>query len=284
MALKTLHSIPEAAKRFFANPSALPAMPEVATRLLKSFDDPNASMGQVADLIGKDPVLSAKVLRLANSARYSPAHNINTLKDAANALGMDLLRNLSMAAAISGAFPTVAGLERKAFWRHSVSTAAYARLLSKVLQLDADAVYLAGLMLRTGEVLMAMMESDQVADVERHAQEPGSRYSLEQTRFGCTHADVTAGLARHWHFPDDMVQAFADANDPMALRPFSLMAAVLHMAEVLADAAASQTEPVTALGEALPELVSHLHLDLEDLRQRLAAAGDVGQDVEVLLG
>ncbi|MBV8604678.1 MAG: HDOD domain-containing protein [Pelomonas sp.] len=284
MTPKTPRAIPEAAKRFFANPSALPAMPEVATRLLRSFDDPNVSMGQLAELIGKDPVLSAKVLRLANSARYSPSHNITTLKDAANALGMDLLRNLSMAAAISGAFPTVTGLDRKAFWRHAVSTAAYARLLSKFLALDADAVYLAGLMLRTGQVLMAMAESSKVADVEGHAQEPGSRYSLEQSRFDCTHADVTAGLARHWHFPATMVQAFADANDPMAVSPFSLMAAVLHMAEVLADAAATHDDPATALQAAVPELVDHLHLDLGELRQQLSAAGDVGQDIEAMLG
>ncbi|MBH9553171.1 HDOD domain-containing protein [Inhella gelatinilytica] len=279
----TVHPIPAAAERFFANHSALPTMPEVASRLLKSFDDPNINMAKLAELIGKDATLSAKVLRLANSARYSPSHNIGTLHDAANALGMDLLRNLSMAAAISGAFPAVMGLDRKVFWRHAVSTAAYARLLAKLLRLDADEVYLAGLMLRTGELLMAMTEGQQVADVETHAQEPGSRYSLEQTRFGCTHADVTASLAAHWRFPKEMVQAFTDANDPMSVRPFSLMAAVLHLAEVLADADAVKTDRVGALKAAVPELIEHLHLDLDDLSKRLADAGDVGQDVDLLL-
>lgn len=279
----TVRQVPVAAERFFANHSALPTMPEVASRLLKSFDDPNVNMAKLADLIGKDPTLSAKVLRLANSARYSPAHNIGTLHDAANALGMDLLRNLSMAAAICGAFPAVMGLDRKAFWRHAVSTAAYARLLARLVRLDADEVYLAGLMLRTGELLMAMTEGQQVADVETHAQEPGSRYSLELTRFGCTHADVTASLAAHWRFPAEMVQAFSDANDPMSVRPFSLMAAVLHLAEVLADADAAKMARVDALQTAVPELIEHLHLDLGDLRQRLDAAGDVGQDVDLLL-
>ncbi|MBB5203542.1 HD-like signal output (HDOD) protein [Inhella inkyongensis] len=283
MSPQTVHPIPAAAERFFANHAALPTMPEVANRLLKSFDDPNVSMAQLADLIAKDPTLSAKVLRLANSARYSPSHTIGTLKDAANALGMDLLRNLSMAAAISGSFPAIQGLDRKAFWRHAVSTAAYARLLAKLVRLDADEVYLAGLMLRTGELLMAMTDPAQVADVETHAKEPGSRYSLEQSRFGCTHADVTASLAAHWHFPQEMVQAFTDANDPMAVRPFSLMAAVLHLSEVLADAHEHHDDPVAALQAALPELIEHLHLDLDDLRQRLEAAGDVGSDVDALI-
>jgi hypothetical protein len=80
-----------------------------------------------------------------------------------------------------------------------------------------------------------------------------------------------------------MVQAFTDANEPLAVRPFSLMAAVLHLAEVLADAALHHSDPVEALQQAVPELVEHLHLDMDDLRSRLAALGDPAQDVELLL-
>lgn len=280
---KTPHQIPAAAERFFANAARLPAMPEVAARLLKSFDDDRIGLPQIAELVSKDPGLTAKVLRLANSARFSPAHRIATVQDAAHALGLDQLRNLTMAAAISNSFPELPGVDRLVIWRHAAATAAYARLLAKLLRLDSDAVFIAGMMLRTGQLLMAMSEPAQVADVEAHAQEPGSRYSLEQHRFGCTHADVTASLAAHWHFPDELVQAFTDANEPLEVRPFSAMAAVLHLAEVLADAHERHDEPMAAVQSAVPELVEHLHLDLDDLGQRIAALGDPAQDVELLL-
>lgn len=280
---KTPHPIPAAAERFFANAARLPAMPEVAMRLMKSFDDDRIGLSQIAELVSKDPGLTAKVLRLANSARFSPAHRIATVQDAAHALGMDQLRNLTMAAAISNSFPELPGLDRLAIWRHAAATAAYARMLAKLLRLDSDAVFIAGMMLRTGQLLMAMSEPAQVADVEAHAQEPGSRYSLEQHRFGCTHADVTASLAAHWHFPDELVQAFTDANEPLAVRPFSLMAAVLHLAEVLADAHEHHDDPMAAVKLAVPELVEHLHLDLDDLVQRIEQLGDPAQDVELLL-
>ena len=272
-----------AAEKFFQRNNALPSMPEVASRLLRSFDDDNISLGAVAELIGKDSTLSAKVLRLANSARYSPSHQISNLSDAAAALGLETLRNLSLAACLSGAFPVVKGLDRTLFWRHSIATANYARILSRQLQLDADSAYLAGLMLRTGQLLMALTEPELVAEVEAHAAEPGSRFSLEMHRFGCTHADVTASLASHWHFPASMVEAFKDANTPMEIRPFSLMAAVLHLAEVLADAAEHHDNPSQALQVAVPELVEHLHLDLGFLEAKIAAAGDVSADVELLL-
>ncbi|MBV8036341.1 HDOD domain-containing protein [Roseateles sp.] len=275
-----------AAERFFVKHSALPTMPEVATRLLKSFDDDNVGLGQIAALIEKDSTLTARVLRLANTAHYSPSHQIATVVDAAHALGLDTLRNLAMAACLSGAFPRVQGLDRARFWRHSVATANYARILARMLGTDAgtaDTAYLAGLMLRTGQLLMAIDEPHLVADVEAHAAEPGSRFSLEEHRFGCTHADVTASLAAHWHFPRALVAAFRDANAPLDVRPFSLIAAVLHVAEVLADAAEHHDEPVHALKMAVPELIEHLHLDLELLAARVAAAGDPAAEVEQML-
>lgn len=275
-----------AAERFFVKHNALPTMPEVASRLLKSFDDDNVGLAQVAGLIEKDSTLAAKVLRLANTAHYSPSHQVSTVLDAAHALGLETLRNLTLAACLSGAFPAVQGLDRATFWRHSVATATYARILSRQLGVDAataDTAYLAGLMLRTGQLLMAMDEPHLVTDVEAHAAEPGSRFSLEEHRFGCTHADVTASLAVHWHFPQPLVEAFKDANRPLEIRPFSLIAAVLHLAEVLADAAEHHDEPVQALQTAVPELIEHLHLDLDLLASRIAAAGDPAAEVAQLL-
>lgn len=271
------------AERFLGGHASLPVMPEVGRKLLRSLDDDGVSLGQIAELIGKDSTLAVKVLRLANSARYSPSHTIGTLQDAAMALGLETLRNLAMAASISATFPEVKGLDRQRFWRHSVRTAGYARLLAKLLQGDADTAYLAGLMLRTGQLMMAMSEPDQVADVEAHAAEPGSRFSLEMHRFGCTHADVTAALAAHWHFPADLVEAFKDANAPLEIRPFSMLAAILHLAEVLADACDQQSDRIAALELAVPELVEHLHMDLDFLRLRLDGCGDPGQDVELML-
>ena len=272
-----------AAERFLAQNAALPTMPEVATKLIRSFDDDNISLGALAALIGKDSALTAKVLRLANSARYSPSHKIEHLPDAAAALGMDTLRNLSLAASLCSAFPVVAGLDRGRFWRHSLATAAYANMISRQLQLDADTAYLAGLMLRTGELLMAMQQPQEVAEAETHTAKPGSRFEVEQARFDCTHADVTAALAARWHFPDTLVEAFRHAGAPLAAKPFNRMGAVLHLAEVLADAVEHHEGPTEALKLVEPELVEHLHLDLAWLEEKIVAAGDVGNEVEALL-
>ena len=69
----------------------------------------------------------------------------------------------------------------------------------------------------------------------------------------------------------------------MEIRPFSLMAAVLHLAEVLADAAEHHDDPTQALRVAVPELIEHLHLDLGFLAAKIAASGDVASDVDAML-
>ena len=85
-----------AAERYFARHNALPTMPEVASRLLKSFDDDHVGLAQVAALIEKDSTLAANVLRLANTAHYSPSHQITTVLDAAHALGLETLDRKSV--------------------------------------------------------------------------------------------------------------------------------------------------------------------------------------------
>jgi HD-like signal output (HDOD) protein len=272
------------ADKFFQNVSALPTMPEVASRLLHTFEDDNVSLGALSALIGKDATLAAKVLRLANSARYRPANDVSSLADAATVLGMQTLRDLALSACLTGAFPTVQGLDRTRFWRHSVATAGYAKALGGLLQIDGDVTYLAGLMLRTGQILIAMTEPKLVADEEAHATEAGCRLSLEMNRFGCTHSDVTAELARRWHFPPALTQAFRDAAEPLEAKPFSLLAAVLRMSEVLADAMELGHPPRAALETAVPELIAHLHLDMDWLEQKLLQCGDVTDGLAVMLG
>ena len=268
--------------RFFPDNLVLPTMPEVATKLLRTFGDENANLGTLVDLIGKDAALSAKVLRLANSARYSASKNVSTLRDAAAVLGTTTLRNLAMAACVTGAFPSTQGLDRKRFWRHGIASAHYAVLLARALNLDSETAYLAGLMLRTGQLLMAMQAAAEVVAVETRVDEPGSRFGWEAPSFECAHSDVTAELARRWKFPAALVHAFESAADPMEAQPFSALGAALHMAEVLADAMDLEQPPGAALQAAVPELVTHLRLDLQWLDEKQLSPDDLAQEVEMM--
>lgn len=271
------------ASDFFTGQSALPTMPEVASKLLRSFGDDNLNLSTLSSIISKDPALSAKVLRLANSARFSPSRNVSTIQDAAANLGLDALRNLSMAACVVGAFPDMPTLPRQPFWRHSLSCAAYAQAMARALGVQDDSAYLCGLMLRSGEIIMALSQPAAVGEAEACVNQPGSRFSHEKSKLGCTHSDVTAELADRWRFPVEMQKAFLAASEPMEAKPFSRMAAALHLAEILADAAALGLDPVDALISEASPLLAHLGVEAEHLRPKIAALGDPASDADMLM-
>ncbi len=249
--------------------SAMPAMPEVAQRLLRSFERDDLSLGELAALIAKDAVLAGKVLRLANSARYSPSRSIGSLAEATASLGLRTLRDLTLSACLTGAFPSVAGFDRKRFWQSNLAVAAYANPLAKALDVDEDMAFIGGLMLRCGQILMVVADPVAQADIERASTLADSRFGFEMSRLGFTHAQVTAALARHWRFPEPLCRAFDAAAEPMEARQFSRLGAVLRLASVLADAG-EHGEPATdALRRTQSALVEHLRIDLDWLKDHL---------------
>ena len=269
--------------RFFTNAAALPAMPEVAHRLLRSFNDDNISLGQLSALIGQDQSLSVKLLRLANSARYSPRQAIATLQDAAGAVGLNSLRDLALSACVAGAFPNPPGFDRLRFWRQCMATAGHARTLALACDLNPDEAYLAGMVLRTGELLMLMSDPEAIGLAESLAHLPDSLMDHERLLLQCTHAEVSAELARRWKFPEQMVVALNAAADPLAAKPFSRLGAVLRLAAVMSEAGDRQLPAVTTMLDTQGPLIEHLHLDLDWLAQHLMPYDALTQGVEHLL-
>lgn len=256
---------------FLQQAAAMPAMPEVARKLLHSFDRDDLAISELTHLIGQDQTLAAKVLRLANSARYAPTRTIAVLGDAAACLGLRTLRDLTLSASMTGAFPALPGFDRLGFWRSNLANAAYAQTLARGLDVDPDVAYLGGLMLRTGQVLMAMVVPGAMAEVARHHMDldVDTRIGFEQAIVGRSHPTVTAALARHWQFPPALVAAFEAAAEPLAARPFCRLGAVLRLASVVTEARDRGLGASAGLQSTQPELVDYLQLDLAWLEAHL---------------
>jgi HD-like signal output (HDOD) protein len=269
--------------KYFANTAALPSMPEIAHRLMKSFDDDNMGMQDLADLIEQDQGLAVKLVRMANSARYSPRHAISSIKDAAATIGLNSLRDLSLAACMAGAFPKTGNFDRLRFWRQCLATAGHARMLANACDLDPDTAYLAGLVMRTGELLMLMAEHEAVALAEQLAATPDSLLDQEMAVMHCNHLEVTAELARRWHFPAELVAGLAAAANPMAATPFSPLGAVLRLASVMSDAGDRGLPAVTTMLDHHPALVERLGLNLDWIGSHLMPYDTLTSGVDQML-
>jgi len=268
--------------RFFSAGSVLPTMPEVARRLIDSFEDEKVDLRQIVDLAEQDQSLATRILKQANSAHYGLTGSVTNLRQAAVLLGLETLRNLLLSATVISAFPRTPGFDRIRFWRHCVATGGYSRWLGRKLGFDSDSAYLTGFLLRSGQILMAIELPHMVAAVEAECIRPGLRISVERQKMGCCHPHVTAELARRWSLPEPMIDAFRYAPDPLRAKTFSLLGAVLNLAATAADSGDLGATSASPLSEADPELVSHLRLDTEWLRTHLPSYASMTYTVDAL--
>lgn len=270
-------------EQFFLGTGALPAMPKVARQLIASFGDEDTDLDAIVRLTARDQALAPKVLRAANSGRLAHPGKATSLAEAAELLGMERMRKLVLAASLAGAFPRVQSVDRIGFWKHAIATGGYAQWLARILGADGDSSFLAGFLLRSGQLLIAQALPEAVAQIERACTRPGARPAEERRMLGCNHCQVTAELARRWKLPQRLVEGFARAAAPLDARPFSLLAAVLNLAAVMADAGALRVAVAEALEQANAPLLQHLRLDVPWLESTAPTYEELSAPIEELL-
>ena len=251
---------------FFASVE-LPSMSEVARELIHSLNQESISVQQVSAIIAKDAALSAQLLRLANSAQFGLPRGVGTLDEALALVGLARVRAVAVGACLAGSFPTIAGLDRKAFWQSSMACAGYCQWLASTLGIDTQTAWLTGMMLRLGELLIGRAQPKALKEIEKQPMRPGERWQREQQLVGFSEGQITAELARRWNFPMQMVQALQRASDPLLEQAFSRLGAALHLAYLLAES----TDARQAIEELPVEVIDSLKLDLDWMRATVPA-------------
>jgi HD-like signal output (HDOD) protein len=212
-------------------PRHLPTIPKVVQQLIESFGDEDVPADQIARQIATDPVMSAKLLRLANSAFFNVSRTVATVSEALRLLGFVMVRNLVLGTGISAAFKTSPGMDVKAFWRHCLGTACGARWLAGRAREDGDLAFTVGLLHGIGEFVMHAGMPDAMKQLDAALSPVDGRRSGEERRcFGYDFAQVGAELARRWKFPEAIASAMGGVPAPLETSPFSPAAALVHLA------------------------------------------------------
>jgi HD-like signal output (HDOD) protein len=243
----------------------LPSMSEVAHALIQTLNDDDATVAQIRELIAKDPALSAKLLRLANSAQFGLPRGVGTLDDAITMVGMSKVRTLALGACLSESFPSLPDLDRKEFWRSSMACAGYSQWLANRLGIDGQMAWLTGMMLRLGELLIAQADPSTLHEIEKLPHLPGVRWQREQRLVGFSEGQITAELARRWNFPMQIVQALQRSADPITDQAFSRLGAIIHLAGLLAEEPHRDADAVDMLPT---DVIAALMLDVDWLRTK----------------
>jgi len=132
----------------------LPTIPRVVQQLIAALRDPDVDTRKIGEALSQDPVLSAKVLRLANSAFFGGQRSMASIDAAVALIGIQALNRLIVACGVSSSFKEIPGLDLRVFWRDALIAATAANKLAPRLQADAEEAYTCGLLHGTGHLIL----------------------------------------------------------------------------------------------------------------------------------
>ena len=268
----------------FKQPQALPAIPKIVHELIASFNDDSVSVDDIAKKLAADPVLSARLLRLANSAYYHVSRSIGTVNEALSMLGFVTVRTLVISSGLTGGYKSMPGMDLRQFWRYSLHTAAVSGWIAKRAQVNADQAFTVGMLHAIGQLVMHAGMPEQMLQIDKLASPfDARRMDIESSSFGFTFASVGAELAHQWRFPVSFVQAIAQHIDPLGHSPVDPVACVLHLAAWRARAE-HQGHAVQELAATIPgDVCRQLGLAPEVLLQEMPAMSELTEGFEALL-
>ncbi|MBI5449849.1 MAG: HDOD domain-containing protein [Gammaproteobacteria bacterium] len=198
-----------------------------------------ASAKQIADAMALDLELSAKVLKLANSPLYGMSGRIDSISRAVTLVGTKGLRDMVLSAAIVSKFSTLklAGIDGRAFWRRSLACAAMNRELAVECNLlYTEPMFVAGLMSHLGELVIAEKLPEISAELRQRADNMKTPlHDIETRELGFSHADVGRELMLSWRLPPFLQEIVSCHHQPAAAVNFPLGAALLNIADLVAD-------------------------------------------------
>lgn len=213
----------------------LPPLPEVVWKVLDLASDPNTGARSLEKVIERDQPLTARVLRLANSAYFQRSRQVKTVREAAALLGNDQIRSLVVTAALK---PILAGSPiGKALWEHALAVALAARLIaSSVRDADPEEAFVAGLLHDVGKSLFDRQHPRKFAEVVHLLREHPDLSPLETERrlIGATHTEAGAVVALFWRLPPGLAEAILLHHHPELSNAYPRLCSVVHLADLLA--------------------------------------------------
>lgn len=222
------------------------SLPEIFIRVNQVMEDPNHNAKQLGDVISHDPSLTARILRIVNSAYYALAVKIEVVSRAVSVIGEDDLRNLVLATSAVDTFKRIPNqlVDIDLFWRHSVHTGIIARLLSKHCNiLHGERLFVAGLLHDIGKLILYFKEPEISQQVLLHAAETdGVLFHAEQEIIGFTHADVGGALMRNWEMADTLIEVINCHHQPQKAKKFPTETALVHIANCVVNAIGPDTD------------------------------------------
>jgi HD-like signal output (HDOD) protein len=191
----------------------IPILPEVANKALLLAQNPDSDAGEMAKLVQSDQSLAGHMMRITNSAAYTPLGNLVSLQQAIARLGMSVISEIALTASIGAKFFDTPGFEKHVnnIWRHALCSALWAKEIARHCRTNVEVAFLAGLLHSIGrpaviQATLDLAKQQKINLTKEHV------FLLENQFF----QQVSKAVVTDWKMPALVVEAvnfYSDYNN-----------------------------------------------------------------------
>lgn len=235
-----LESPSQRGRSLLSDVSQLPPLPDVAAEIMGSLTDEFVPMQRVAEILEKDPALTARILGLANSAFYCQPNEVTSIRDAIiRVLGLDLTRGIALGIALGGRFDTdrCPRFDSRSFWHQSMYRAAVNSHLTVRSDLGTEAKqlgFVAGLVAELGVLVLAFVAPDVLHEALSDPADIALEHRIE-ARLGLDQYTAGKVLAQAWSLPDALTAVIGNLNDAEYDGPHSGLVRITALSSAIAE-------------------------------------------------
>lgn len=226
----------------------LPTLSEVAAQLVVRLKDPHISVTEISELIGQDPSMTAKILRIANSAFYGMPRSISKIKEAIVLLGLKAIHTVALSITVFDLFSDHtchAAFDRIAFWRHNIICALLSKNIAsemKTSQIHPEIAFCIGLLHDIGKIVMEQyLHEDMHRTLDYSLKTHHSFFDSEKKVLQYTHSDIATLLISQWNLPDELFYPIVHHHQPLFIlnsnasiqctKPVKTYTAIIHIVD-----------------------------------------------------
>ncbi|HEC13819.1 MAG TPA: HDOD domain-containing protein [Acidiferrobacteraceae bacterium] len=217
--------------------NTLLTLPDIYARLVEAVNHPHTSFEDIGNILVSDISLTARLLRIANSALFNFPSKVDSISRAVTIIGTEQLRDLVLATTVTRLFRDIplGTINMRSFWEHGVACGIVARNIATYRrESNFERFYVSGLLHDVGLLVLIMELPDVMSALlsNRDESEP-LFYEREQAVFGYDHAEVGSALLKMWRIPQSIHEPTAYHHRPQLSQHYPLESAVVHVADII---------------------------------------------------
>lgn len=196
----------------------LPTLPHILLKLIETCNREDTSIKDLGEIVGKDPSLCTKILRLVNSAYYNLPQKVQNFNQALSLLGTDTIRNIAVSASVTQVFNGLkedSVVSLKQFWWHSLMCACLGNLIARKISYPMpEEAFLSGLLHDIGKLVLMENYPKEYSEIVKSSKNNTHLFTKEQQQLGITHCETGAWLINHWHLQSFIADAILYHHEP----------------------------------------------------------------------